>query len=53
MDNQIFETYKISAMLHVQHINQSEYDATMATMCTYPPSQHKLPHRKCVFRYYA
>ena len=32
------------------HIYQTESDMAMAKMCTYPPSQHELPHWKCVLR---
>ena len=49
MYNCIFETYKNSAMPHGFHNNQTAYEIAIATMCAYPPSQHALPHWKCVF----
>ena len=35
-------------MPHRHHIYTTVYEMAMATMCTYPPSQHVLPHWKCV-----
>ena len=35
-------------MLYGNHIYATAADIDMSTMCSYPPSQHSLPHRKCV-----
>ena len=37
-------------MPHGRHIYQTGYDVDMAKICAYPPSQHTLPHWKCVLR---
>ena len=44
----IFKTYKNNVMAHVRHIYQTESDRYMATIFTYPFTQHVLPHRKRV-----
>ena len=36
-------------MPHGCHIYAKAYDMAKATMCTYPWSDHALPHSKCVF----
>ena len=51
MDNRIFKTYKNSVMLHGRHNYRTAYSMAMAKMCAYPPSQHALPHWKCVLRF--
>ena len=48
MANCLFETYKNSILPHGHHIYQTASDMSMATMCAYHPSQHALPHWKCV-----
>ena len=35
-------------MPHGNHIYAKASDMENATMCTYPQSDHALPHRKCV-----
>ena len=35
-------------MLHGRHIYAKSYDMEKATICTYPQSDHALPHYKCV-----
>ena len=35
-------------MAHVCHIYATKSDMNVATICAYPPSQHALPHWKCV-----
>ena len=35
------------------HIYAKAYDMAKAKMCTYPQSNHALPHWKCVLRCYA
>ena len=35
-------------MPHGLRIYTEEYETAMATMFAYPPSQHSLPHWKCV-----
>ena len=35
-------------MTHGRHIYVTASDMVMAKMCSYPPSQHELPHWKCV-----
>ena len=37
-------------MPHGRHIYAKTYDTTKAIMCTYPQSDHALPHWKCVLR---
>ena len=37
-------------MPHRHHIYTTVYEMAMATMCTYPPSQHVLKQWKCVLR---
>ena len=37
-------------MPHGRHIYTKSYDMKNATMCTYPQSDHALPHWKCVLR---
>ena len=50
MDNILFETYKKYFMPHGCLIYQTESDRDMSTICAYTPSQHELPHCKCVLR---
>ena len=38
-------------MPHWRHIYATAADITMAKTCSYPPSQHALPHCKCVLRW--
>ena len=47
----IYETYKNTVMPHGRHIYANASDIEKATMCTYPQSDHALPHWKCVFLY--
>ena len=35
---------------HGRHIYEISSGMVMTTMCAYPPSQHALPHWKCVLR---
>ena len=35
---------------HGRYIYAKVYDMAKATMCTYPQSDHELPHWKCVLR---
>ena len=35
---------------HGRHIYVKAYDMIKVTMCTYPQSEHSLPHWKCVLR---
>ena len=51
MDNLLLGTYKNSMITHGWHIYATAYDMDMDTMCAYPPSQHTLPHWKCVLSY--
>ena len=44
----IYETYKNTVMPHGCHIYVKAADMTQATMCTYPQSDHTLPHWECV-----
>ena len=37
-------------MPHGRHIYEISSGMVMTTMCAYPPSQHALPHWKCVLR---
>ena len=37
-------------MPHVRHIYSKVYDMSQVKMCTYPQSDHALPHWKCVLR---
>ena len=37
-------------ILHGRHIYAKASDTENATMCTYPQSDHALPHWKCVWR---
>ena len=37
-------------MPHGRHIYATALDMENATMCTYPQSEHSLPHWKCVLR---
>ena len=45
----IYETYKNIVMPHGRHICSKSSDMENSTMCTYPKSEHTLPHWKCVF----
>ena len=47
----IFETYQNYMMPLGSHIYQTLSDMYMATMCSYPLSQHVLTHWKCALRY--
>ena len=40
----IYETYKNTVMPHGRHIYSKASDMVNATMCTYPHSDHALPH---------
>ena len=40
----IYETYKNTVMPHGRHIYSKAYDMARAAMCTYPQSDHVLPH---------
>ena len=40
-------------MPHGRHIYAKTSDMAKATMCTYPHSDHALPHWECVLRYCA
>ena len=40
-------------MPHGSHIYSKALDMPNATMCTYPQSEHALPHWKCVLRFCA
>ena len=44
----IYEKYKNTVMPHGRHIYAQASDMAKATMCTYPQSDHALPHWKCV-----
>ena len=46
----MYETYKNPAMPHGCHIYARASDMEKATMCTYPQSDHSLPHWNCVLR---
>ena len=46
----IYETYKNTVMLHGRSIYAKASDMVNYTMCTYPQSDHELPHCKCVLR---
>ena len=48
--NQIYTTYKNTVMPHGSHIYATASDMVNATMCTYPKSEHALPHWKYVLR---
>ena len=37
-------------MPHGRHIYSKSSDMAKATMCTYPQSDHAIPHWKCVLR---
>ena len=49
-EHHIYETYKNTVMLHGRYIDVKASDMEKATMCTYPKSNHALPHWKCVLR---
>ena len=51
--HQIYTTYKNTVMPHGRHIYAKASDMETATMCTYPHSDHTLPHWKCVLRFCA
>ena len=44
----IYETYKNIVIPHGRHIYAKAYDMAKAKMCTYPQSDHALPHWKCI-----
>ena len=46
----IYETYKNTVMAHGRHSYAKAYDMESATTCTYPQSDHALPHCKCVLQ---
>ena len=46
----IYTTYKNTVMPHGSHIYAKASDMANDTMCTYPHSEHALPHWKCVLR---
>ena len=46
----MYETYKITVIPHGRHIYAKESDMAKATICTYPQSDHALPHRKRVLQ---
>ena len=46
----IYTTYKNTVMPHGSHIYATASDMENATMCTYPHSEHALPHWKCVLQ---
>ena len=46
----IYTTYKNTVMPHGIHIYAKASDMANAKMCTYPQSEHSLPHWKCVLR---
>ena len=48
--NRIYKTYKNTVMSHGRHIYAKASDMENATMCTYPQSDHALPHWKFVLR---
>ena len=49
INNRIYETYNNSSIPYGHHIYQTSSIMAMAKMCAYTPSQHALPHCKCVF----
>ena len=49
----IYTTYKNTVMPHGNHIYAKASDMVNATMCTYPQSEHALPHWKCVLQCFA
>ena len=48
--NCLFETCKNFVMPDGRYIDATTAVMAMATMCSYPPSKHALPHCKCVLR---
>ena len=46
----IYETYKNTLMPHGRNIYAKKSDMENATMCTYPQSNHAIPHWKCILR---
>ena len=46
----IYTTYKNTVIPHGSHIHAKASDMENATMCTYPQSEHALPHCKYVLR---
>ena len=44
----IYTTYKNTVMPHGRHIYAKASDVAKAKICTYPQSDHALPHCKCV-----
>ena len=51
--HQIYKPYKNTWMPHCRHIYAKTSDMEKATVCTYPQSDHTLPHWKYVFRFCA
>ena len=49
-ENHIYETYKNTVITHGRHIYDKASDVAKATMCSYPHSDHALPHWNCVLR---
>ena len=52
-ENRIYITYKNTVMPHGRHIYIKASDMEKVTICTYPRSDHALPHCKCVIRCFA
>ena len=48
--NHIYTTYKNTVMPYRSHIYAKASEMANATMCSYPQSEHTLPHWKCVLR---
>ena len=46
----IYEAYKNIFIPHGRHIYAKASDMAKAKICTYPQSDHELPHWKCVLR---
>ena len=49
----IYETYKNTVIPYGRHVYAKGSYMSKAKMCTYPQSDHTLPHWKCVFRYFS
>ena len=49
-EHHMYTKYKNTVMPHGSHIYAKALDMANATMCTYPQSEHSLPHWKCVLR---
>ena len=46
----IYITYKNTVIPHGSYIYAKVSDMANSTMCTYPKSEHALPHWKCVLQ---